>query len=137
MFNPCVEHCFNRFGKQYTVDCDENCEFAKVIKEKKKLELELMLNEEQSKIPISTLEELATQFCGLVECEACPVVIHNFEKRTEYEKTCLHEPCCTNLYKWILEQVKNKGIVKELPIDIKEEIEKYKQTLDFMNGIGL
>lgn len=35
MFNPCVEHCYNRYGKQYSSDCDDKCEFAKEIKEKR------------------------------------------------------------------------------------------------------
>ena len=63
-------------------------------------------NEEELDNPIKTLGELATQLCCVTECKNCPVSIHNFEKRTEYEKTCLHEPCVSNLYKWILEQAK-------------------------------
>lgn len=110
MFNPCIEYCYLRFGKQYTTDCDKQCEFAKIVKEKK-------LIEEDLDRPIKTLSELTTQFCCVTECKNCPVVIHNFEKRTEHEKTCLHEPCVSNLYKWILEQVKNEGAIKELLID--------------------
>ena len=67
---------------------------------------ELKLLKEEMNRPIKTLGELATQFCCLTECENCPVHIHNFDKRTEYEKTCLHEPCVSNLYKWILEQAR-------------------------------
>jgi murein L,D-transpeptidase YafK len=96
MINPCYDYCYIRFGNQYTEDCDNKCEFAKVVKEKKLIEKELDR-------PIKTLSELATQFCCITECKNCPVVIHNYEKRTEYEKTCLHEPCVSNLYKWILE----------------------------------
>ena len=33
-------------------------------------------------------------------------MIHKYEKRTEFDKEILHEPCCTNLYKWIIEQGK-------------------------------
>lgn len=44
MFNPCFEHCNLRFGKQYTPDCDDKCEFAKVVKEKKDLEKELLIH---------------------------------------------------------------------------------------------
>lgn len=55
---------------------------------------------------IKTLEELATQFCCLTECKNCPVHIHKADKRTEEEKCCLHEPCVTNLYRWIIEETK-------------------------------
>lgn len=106
MFNPCFEHCYQRFGKQYTSDCDDKCEFAKVAKEKRKIEEEQKLLLEEMDRPIRTLGELATQFCCLIECKNCPVRIHNFNKRTEYEKTCLHEPCASDLYKWIVEQAK-------------------------------
>ena len=33
MFNPCVEHCWNRLEKQYSKKCDNTCEFAKTAKE--------------------------------------------------------------------------------------------------------
>lgn len=99
MFNPCVEHCYNRYGKQYSPDCDDKCEYAQTLKEKKLLE-------EEMDRPIKTLKELASQFCCLTECKNCPVVIHRYEKRTENEKKNLHIPCCDNLYKWIDEQVK-------------------------------
>lgn len=106
MVNPCIDYCFNRFGKFYSSDCDSKCEFAKVIKEKKLLEKEMDRR-------ISTLSELATQFCCLTECKNCPVTIHNYEKRTEYEKTSLHEPCVLNLYKWIIEQA-NKNVERTI-----------------------
>lgn len=32
MFNPCLEHCYQKYDKQYSSDCDNNCEFAKAIK---------------------------------------------------------------------------------------------------------
>lgn len=57
--------------------------------------------------PIKTLEELASIFCCLLECKNCPVVIHEYEKRTDNEKKNLHTPCCSNLYKWIIQQVQN------------------------------
>ena len=34
MFEPCFEHCFLRFGKQYTPDCDDKCAYAKAVKER-------------------------------------------------------------------------------------------------------
>lgn len=54
---------------------------------------------------IITLEAMCTQFCCLTECKNCPVHIHNYEKRSEFEKCYLHEPCVSNLYKWVKEQV--------------------------------
>ena len=36
MFEPCFEHCYLRFGKQYTPDCDDKCEYAKTVKERNK-----------------------------------------------------------------------------------------------------
>lgn len=39
--DPCIDYCFNRFGKEYTKDCDNNCEYAKVIAENKKLQSDL------------------------------------------------------------------------------------------------
>lgn len=72
--------------------------------------------------PVKTLGELATQFCCLTECKNCPVHIHNYEKRTEYEKTVLQEPCCSNLYKWIIEQSKElfKGQFKDNIIELED-----------------
>lgn len=30
MYNPCFE-CYNRYGKQYTKDCDDTCEYANIV----------------------------------------------------------------------------------------------------------
>ena len=38
IFNPCYEYCYLRLGKQYDSDCDNKCEYANTIKEKKKIE---------------------------------------------------------------------------------------------------
>lgn len=107
MFNPCVA-CYQKYGKQYPDvlygGCDNNCEYAKVVKEKKLLE-------EEMDRPIKTFGELVTQFCCLTECKNCPVVIHGCDKRTKHEKENLHIPCCDNLYKWIMEQSAMEGIV--------------------------
>lgn len=70
----------------------------------KLIEAGIVLLENERKI--KTLEELATQFCCLTECKNCPVHIHKADKRTEEEKCCLHEPCVTNLYRWIIEETK-------------------------------
>lgn len=39
--NPCIDYCFNHFNKEYTKDCDNNCEYAKVIVKNKKLQADL------------------------------------------------------------------------------------------------
>ena len=36
MFNPCYEHCYLRYGKQYTPECDTTCHFAKQVLRNKK-----------------------------------------------------------------------------------------------------
>lgn len=36
--NPCVDHCYLRFGKQYTPDCDDKCAYAKAEKELKRFQ---------------------------------------------------------------------------------------------------
>ena len=105
MINPCIDLCYTRYGKQYSPDCDDKCEYAKIAKEKKLLEKEMDR-------PIKTLGELASQFCCVTECKNCPIdcslrrqtYCHEYEKRTKLDKEVLHEPCCTNLYKWIIEQ---------------------------------
>lgn len=35
LMNPCVELCYNRYGKQYSEECDEICAYAKAVKELK------------------------------------------------------------------------------------------------------
>ncbi len=40
MYNPCVE-CYNKYSRQYTSDCDDKCDYARAIKEKKILENKL------------------------------------------------------------------------------------------------
>lgn len=31
MFNPCIDHCYLRYGKQYSKECKENCAYAKAV----------------------------------------------------------------------------------------------------------
>ena len=33
MFVPCRDHCYLRYGRQYTKECDVNCDYAKAVKE--------------------------------------------------------------------------------------------------------
>lgn len=33
MYNPCFE-CMNRYGKQYTEECDNTCNYAQAVKER-------------------------------------------------------------------------------------------------------
>ena len=56
--------------------------------------------------PIKSLGEAAVVLCMALGCENCPVTLFDYDKRTEYEKCCLHEPCQTNLYKWLVEQAR-------------------------------
>lgn len=37
MFVPCRDHCYLRYGKQYTEECDTTCDYARVCLENKKL----------------------------------------------------------------------------------------------------
>ena len=106
MYNPCFE-CHNRYGKQYTTECDSKCDYAKMAKEKKLLEACL----DELSGPIEDLHSAAIVLCMATNfsshgCENCPVVIYDYDKRTMYEKTCLHEPCQMNLYKWIVDKAK-------------------------------
>lgn len=41
MIIPCVDYCFYRFGKEYSKDCDNNCNYAKVVAENAQLQTEL------------------------------------------------------------------------------------------------
>ena len=34
-FVPCRDHCYIRYGKQYTKECDTTCDYAKVCLENK------------------------------------------------------------------------------------------------------
>lgn len=95
------KYCFD--GNCTSKDKYDNCEFIDAIKKK---EMFFLLLEEMNS-PVKTLQELAIQYCCLTECKNCPVCIHKFEKRTEYEKCMLHTPCVDNLYKWIISEVEN------------------------------
>ena len=35
MFIPCYGYCYLKYGKQYSEECDANCDYAKVVKENK------------------------------------------------------------------------------------------------------
>ena len=32
---PCIDYCYNRFGRQYTPECDNICDYAIKVKENK------------------------------------------------------------------------------------------------------
>lgn len=57
---------------------------------------------------IRSLGETAVVLCMALGCENCPVTLFDYDKRTKYEKCCLHEPCQANLYKWLIEQAMNQ-----------------------------
>ena len=54
--------------------------------------------------PISTKEDLGIRLCEILSCENCPVTINNFDKRTFQDKCNGHEPCATQLIKWLESQ---------------------------------
>ena len=39
--NPCVDLCYLRYGKEYSEECDETCDYAKAVKELKELRAKL------------------------------------------------------------------------------------------------
>ena len=39
--NPCIDYCFYRFGKEYSQNCNNYCEYAKIIAENERLRAEL------------------------------------------------------------------------------------------------
>ena len=55
--------------------------------------------------PVKSLGGAAVALCMALDCKNCPVTLFDYDKRTEYEKCFLHEPCQTNLYKWMTDQV--------------------------------
>lgn len=46
MFIPCKDHCYLRYGKQYSKECDTNCDYAKAVKESNQKDeiIELLLD---------------------------------------------------------------------------------------------
>lgn len=55
LFNPCIGHCFIRYGKQYSKDCDAKCDYAKIAKELKLLKQEYM-ELDKNKVYIFTVD---------------------------------------------------------------------------------
>ena len=67
MFVPCHDHCYLRYGRQYTKECDINCDYAKVVKEdnqnKKIIELLLdMLEEEHTGMRSVVVKDIKDKF---------------------------------------------------------------------------
>lgn len=59
MFNPCEEHCYFRYGKQYTEDCDTKCDYARVAKENR--------NEQ---LTVQELKDMVAEAIWIVESES-------------------------------------------------------------------
>ena len=76
-------------------------DYSKYTKE----ELQMMWEEIDQ--PLTSVNHIAVRLCECLSCENCPVVIYKCDHRTEYERTCLHEPCFGELHKWILENINN------------------------------
>lgn len=67
MFNPCHDHCYIRYGKQYTEECDINCDYAKLAKENQQKDdiieyLLDMLEGELMGMRASAIEEIKNEF---------------------------------------------------------------------------
>lgn len=54
--------------------------------------------------PIRNIGDIAVRLCEMLSCENCPVTIYDCDNRTDYEKCCLHIPCCEQLMRWIENQ---------------------------------
>lgn len=89
----------------FSKDASANIAFKMAIEALETLE---MVKDEFNR-PIKDVYSAAVLLCmatslGTGNCSNCPVTLFDYDKRTEYEKCCLHEPCQTNLYKWLTEQ---------------------------------
>lgn len=86
MFNPCIEHCYKRNGKQYNPDeCNTTCEYAKAIEVLKKV---LIVNEGCSCCKHSYYEKGVGVDCDKMdkECKNHSLYEIDFEKvNEEYE----------------------------------------------------
>lgn len=73
--DPCIDYCFNRFDKEYTKNCDNNCEYAKVIAENKKLQADLARIMVERDAAISDLTCIArtypVELCDDLVCQYC------------------------------------------------------------------
>ena len=71
-----------------------------------------MYKEELSR-PINSIGDVAIILCilqGILygNCSNCPVEKFDYDKRTEYEKQCLHATCQEELYKWLLDKAEEE-----------------------------
>ena len=83
LFNPCIEHCFIRYGKQYTKDCDEKCDYAKMAKELRELKQEYR-ELDKSKVYIFTVDvtelnkETARKYLSDINTKLRELGLNNF-----------------------------------------------------------
>ena len=74
--NPCVELCWQRYGKQYSPECDTKCDYAKAVAENKALK---NINAESVDIvPVVRCKDCRYRFTSL-----CPT--HSVEYDMENE----------------------------------------------------
>lgn len=95
--NPC-EFC----DVEYSSKCNTTCKYG-MLKY-----IHCMVADQLKQI--RSLADLSVILCEMMECENCPIVLEDCDYRTEDEKKNLHTPCCTNLYKWIIEKSTDTNI---------------------------
>lgn len=66
-FIPCRDHCYLRYGRQYTEECDTTCDYARVCLENNKKDRVIeflldMLEEEHMGMRASAIEEVKDRF---------------------------------------------------------------------------
>lgn len=54
---PCRDHCYLRYGKQYTSDCDTKCDYARAIIENRALKAKFGVEDKESEDTSSKSEE--------------------------------------------------------------------------------
>ncbi len=80
--NPCVELCWQRYGKQYSPECDTKCDYAKAVAENKALK---NINAESVDIvPVVRCKDCRYRFTSL-----CPT--HSVEYDMENEPDIMFE----------------------------------------------
>ena len=103
MFNPCVDYCWNRFGREYSKDCDNTCEFAKIAKELDKYKelfeklysaFDKYFNEYDGGLMLTTMKD-SELICDLAAYD-CSLILHEMM----YERWISENPDSKEVRKW-------------------------------------